>query len=490
MRILYLDLDTLRPDHLGCYGYHRDTSPNIDRIASEGTVFERCFASDAPCLPSRSAMMTGRFGIHTGAINHGGTNADVRLEGPARGFRSSLSFDSLPAYLNTQAGLRTCYIGGFGDRHSLFTFYAGFREIRDTGKGGLESAEDVTPHALRWIRENAVADDWYLHVNYWDSHTPYRAPRDFGNPFADSPLPSWITEDLIARQRRETVGPHSVAELSMYEDSTDPDYPRQPGRIDDLSDARRVVDGYDCGIRYMDGHVGRLLDALSEAGVLEDTAIIVSADHGENLGELGLWAEHGTADEITCRVPLVVRWPGTRVGARDRGLHYGLDLLPTLADLLGGPARGTWDGRSFAASVTDGTDTGREELILSQCCHGCQRSVRWDRYLYIRTYHDFFHLFPKELLFDLEADPHEERNLAVERPDLCREAVHRYLAWHDRMMETMDGGRFHDPLWQVIAEGGPHHAKGQLSAYAERLRSTGRSAAADALVARHPEEFR
>ena len=82
MRILYLDLDSLRPDHLGCYGYHRDTSPNIDRIAREGVTFTECYCSDSPCLPSRTALMSGRFGIHTGAVTHGGTAADFRLEGP------------------------------------------------------------------------------------------------------------------------------------------------------------------------------------------------------------------------------------------------------------------------------------------------------------------------------------------------------------------------------------------------------------------------
>jgi arylsulfatase A-like enzyme len=68
MRILYLDLDTLRPDHLGCYDYKRNTSPNIDRIASQGVRFENYYCSDAPCAPSRSAMMTGRFGIHNGVV--------------------------------------------------------------------------------------------------------------------------------------------------------------------------------------------------------------------------------------------------------------------------------------------------------------------------------------------------------------------------------------------------------------------------------------
>lgn len=96
MRVLFLDLDTLRPDHLGCYGYHRDTSPTIDAIAAQGVRFENYYCSDAPCLPSRTALMTGRFGIHTGVVGHGGTAADPRIEGSTRGFRDKLSVQSLP----------------------------------------------------------------------------------------------------------------------------------------------------------------------------------------------------------------------------------------------------------------------------------------------------------------------------------------------------------------------------------------------------------
>ena len=73
MRIVFFDLDTLRPDHLGCYGYFRNTSPNIDSIAREGVRFDRYYCSDAPCLPSRSALQSGLFGIHNGAVGHGGT---------------------------------------------------------------------------------------------------------------------------------------------------------------------------------------------------------------------------------------------------------------------------------------------------------------------------------------------------------------------------------------------------------------------------------
>ena len=489
MRILYLDLDTLRPDHLGCYGYHRNTSPNIDKIASEGVVYTNCYTSDAPCLPSRSALMTGTFGIHNGAINHGGTNADFRIEGRDRSFRSRLSSDTIPAFLNIEAQMHTAYIGGFGDRHSTFGFYGGFREIHDTGKGGLESAEDVTPKALEWIEKNADNEDWYLHINYWDPHTPYRAPEDFGNPFKDDPLPEWITDELIEDQLANTVGPHGIMEIGMYTDKIDEQYPRQPGKIQNLADARRHIDGYDCGIKYMDNHIGTLLNALDAKGVLEDLIIIVSADHGENHGELGLWAEHGTADNITCRLPMIIRWPEQQQGQVDKGLHYNIDLAPTLAEMLNKEARASWDGQSYAETLKSGEDAGHDELILSQCCHGCQRSVRWADWIYIRTYHDFYHLFPKEMLFNIKDDPHEQNNLAETHPEICREAAARYLNWHDEMMVTMPEGYYHDPMWEIIHEGGPFHARGRLPVYCERLEETGRQWAIPELKKRHPKEF-
>jgi choline-sulfatase len=181
MRILYLDLDTLRPDHLGCYGYQRNTSPNIDRVAEEGVRFDQYYTSDAPCMPSRTALMTGGFGYHTGVVGHSGTAGDMRLEGPTRGFRTDLGETSLAGMLRS-AGLHTVFIGGYAERHASWHFYAGFSEIHDTGKFGMESAEDVTPVVLEWIERNARNENWYLHVNYWDAHTPYRAPQEFPPP--------------------------------------------------------------------------------------------------------------------------------------------------------------------------------------------------------------------------------------------------------------------------------------------------------------------
>jgi len=432
--------------------------------------------------------MTGRFGIHTGVVNHGGTCADLRPDGRDRGFRDTLSSTSLPALLK-QAGLHTVYIGGFGERHSSWSFYAGFREVHDTGLGGMESAEDVTPTVLEWIEHNAHKDNWYLHINYWDPHTPYRAPAEFGNPFAQSPLPDWLTPELI-EQHRKLAGPHTAQDVNMYDNAANPRYPRHPGEIKDMADLRRMIDGYDCGIAYMDAHIGQVLAALQTQGVLDDLAIIVSSDHGENQGELGIYGEHGTADQITCRIPMIVRWPGGQAGHVDGQLHYNLDLAPTLAELLGRAPKPIWDGQSYALAITAGQACGREYLVISQCAHVCQRAVRWGPWLYIRTYHDGYHLFPDELLFDLDSDPHEQHDLAQARPEVCAQGLRYLTEWHNQMMRTMPPGYSEDPLRLVMAEGGPFHARGHLKAYLERLSATGRGDAIPELSRRHPQEFK
>ncbi len=484
MRILFLDLDTLRPDHLGCYGYHRNTSPNIDKIAAQGVRFENYYCSDAPCLPSRTALMTGRFGIHTGVVNHGGTNADLRIEGEPRGFNDILRSESLPGFLR-QVGFRTVSISPFAERHSAWHFYAGFSEMYNTGRVGHESAEEITPTVLKWIRANAKEDNWFLHVNYWDAHTPYRAPEEFGNPFENDPIPGWITPEILEQQLSRPA-PHGPWETNMFDDVMPPGITRQPGKILNMDDLRKMIDGYDCGIRYMDHHIGLIMQALEEEGVADDLAIIISADHGENQGELGLYGEHGTADHITCRIPMIIKWPGCKAGHVDKGLHYNLDLAPTLAELFNREKKQSWDGQSFAPALF-GEECGREYLVLSQCAHVCQRSVRFGPWLYIRTYHCGYNLFPDEMLFNIEEDPHEQNNLVQTRKDICKEAVYRYLEWHDQMMKTM---RYDvDPLWTVMKEGGPFHPKGELPGYCERLEKTGRGQYVEILKRKYPGEF-
>ena len=181
MRILYIDIDTLRPDHLGCYGYHRNTSPNIDKIAEEGTIFTECYVSDAPCLPSRASLFTGRFGIHSGIIGHGGTAADLKLTGKTRGFQDQFLRYNWISMLR-RAGLYPVSISSYAERHSAFWFYSGWKEMYNPGFRGMERADQVYPFVEKWLNDNKQKDNWFLHVNFWDPHTPCTFldnPRDY-----------------------------------------------------------------------------------------------------------------------------------------------------------------------------------------------------------------------------------------------------------------------------------------------------------------------
>jgi choline-sulfatase len=481
MRVLYVDIDTLRADHLGCYGYHRATSPNIDRLAAQGVRFERCYASDVPCLPSRSALISGRFGIHNGVVGHGGTAADPFGDGARRGFSSQLGRTSFAALMR-KIGMRTVTLSSFAERHSAFHWHAGFQETATVGKRGLEGADEVFALADDWLTRNAQADNWFAHVQFWDPHTPYRAPAAFGEPFAHADLPAWLT-DAVRQEHMRGYGPHSAQEMVGFSDDYPwGEYPRQPRRADSMQAVRQMFDGYDAGVLYADAYVGRLLERLSQLGVLDDTAIIVSADHGETLGELNIYCDHHTADEHTAHVPMIVRWPG--LAARtDPRLCYQIDVAATVIELLGGSVPESWDGRGFAASLRQGRGEGRDELVLTQGAWTCQRALRFAHWLCIFTYHDGYHGFAPEMLFDIERDPHEQRNLAADEPDVVEQARERLQRWRNQMLAQSATGI--DPLDIILSEGGPFHVRGQLSAYVERLRATGRAKWAEHLSQLH-----
>src|ERR1700694_2501205 len=126
MRVIYIDIDSCRPDHLGCYGYGRNTSPNIDQIASDGVRFSRVYASDVPCLPSRTALFSGRLGLHTGVNGHGGTAARMRYPGDGHATQP----DKLPLPMAlSRGGVQTITFTTFAQRHLAWHFYAGWNEI-------------------------------------------------------------------------------------------------------------------------------------------------------------------------------------------------------------------------------------------------------------------------------------------------------------------------------------------------------------------------
>lgn len=480
-RLLYIDIDSLRPDHLGCYGYRRNTSPVIDSLAQNGMRFTNVYTSDNPCLPSRTALFSGRFGFHTGVVGHGGTASQPFIEGETREFTDTFRETSWPVLLR-RVGMRTATVSAFGDRHSAWHFYAGFDDIRNPAFGRMERAEDINHHAAAWLKEHGRRDSWFLHLNYWDAHTPYRTPHEFGNPFGAEPLSDWFSEEMLASSW-DGYGPHSPQDLSGFDAYRRDTWPRVPAQLDSMASLKRWIDGYDTGIRYTDHHIGQILNLLADLGVLDDTAIVVSADHGECQGELNVWGDHHTADLLTCHVPLVVRWPGLPAGVVHDALHYQIDWAATSLEFAGSAVPDNWDGVSFADALSNGRDMGRTSLVLGHGAWTVSRSVRWDRYLCMQVFHDGYMDLEPLMLFDAVNDPHEERNLASARPEVVDRAMRLLAEWE---REVFLSSLYNvDPLMTVLREGGPFHVRGQLPSYLERLRSTGRRVAADCLESRY-----
>tara|TARA_Y100001936_G_scaffold6993_1_gene6160 strand:- start:4671 stop:5444 length:774 start_codon:yes stop_codon:yes gene_type:complete len=249
---------------------------------------------------------------------------------------------------------------------------------------------------------------------------------------------------------------------------------------------KQIFDGYDVGVRYADDAVGVLLNKLEDLGIRDETAVLISSDHGEAFGELGVYADHQAADEATCHIPAVLFWPGLEPQINS-GLHYHLDIATTVADLAGVKIPKHWDGQSLADDLKQKTEGGRDHLVLSQGAWSCQRSVRWKNHLYLRTWHDGYHgHWNEEMLFNISEDPHEQHDLAASTPDLVSEGSSILKDWTDEQLSRSYSPI--DPLEIVLDEGGPFHVRGHLPSYLERLRNTGRSHWADVLIERHPEE--
>ena len=456
MRVLYIDLDCCRPDHLSCNGYPRNTSPNIDRIAQQGVTFTHCYCANSPCVPSRASLFSGRFGFNTGVVAHHGTGEAFRYHDIYRGHWRDMERPMLPMQL-WQRGMKTVSFSCFHDRHNAWWFTAGWEELHTfTRKRGQERADEVNAAFLPWLRDHGREDNWFIHLHYWDIHTHYRLPDDWPGRFRGQPAPAWPDQETIARHQ-SFYGPRSAVDLyTGYEGSPGKGLsrpvPYMPDAIRTRDDFVMLIDAYDAAIAYADYHVGQVLDLLDELGILDETAIVVSGDHGDSFGEHGQYMDHGIANEAVHNVPMIVRWPGvtTQPGKCDT-MIYAMDLAPTLCDLLGMPVPSRWDGRSFAPALRGDVFAGWPYQVWDHGIYTFTRAVRTPEWLMIRVLHPG--LYPYDdpvMLHDMRADPHQAVNLAHERPEKVGELTALMEEWRQ---EQIRKGGAPDPLEQMVGEG-------------------------------------
>ncbi|UCH35527.1 MAG: sulfatase [Armatimonadota bacterium] len=426
MNVLLLDIDTLRADHLGCYGYARKTSPNLDALAAQGALCEKLYAPAVPTQPSHTTMYTGQYPITHGIVSHGGA--------------ASLADDApfLPELLQ-KAGYTTCAVDTM---RAMKPWFARGYEFYVDPSAGLEhrhaaTCERVNARAIPWLRQHAD-ERFFLYVHYWEPHTPYLPPARYRGLFYDGD-PTDPKHDTLAAIYRQPFG-------EWWLESWFSQFP-QP-----LRDAEYIVAMYDGEIRYADDGVGELLAALDDTADADDTLVLVFSDHGENMYHHDVFFDHHGLYEGVIHCPLVVRWPG-RVAAGTRVPHLvqHTDLAPTLLDAAGVEIPQAIEGRSLVPLITAESHAPlHDRLITQECTWQAKWALRTDEYKLIlsREQGRDLHDKPPRELYHLAADPGELTNLAERQPDVVAAMESELEQWIARMMEK--NGLEQDPL---IAQG-------------------------------------
>ncbi len=371
MKIIHIDIDTLRPDHLSCYGYKRETSPNIDDIAKKGIKFTNVFTSDSPCMPSRAATFSGTYGIKNGIITHG--------------------YESLRMKENTKTlvpilrrnGVHTYAFGSFG-RHPAPWYYVDFEEIDDPLLAGHTHFQDTdggitTEEVLKLLRTHRNEKNMYLHIHFWDPHTPYAAPLSFLNLIKNENYPEHPSEEEF----------YSHADEISYHSA------KMQG-INSYDEWKEVINEYDAEIRYTDYHVGRIIKEVQELD--DDFLIIVMSDHGEEFGEHGPISEHWSVYNGTQRVPMILF--GNNIDHRGDydGLVYQFDIASTILDYFNIKVPEQWDSISLF-DFLKGNVPPREYLVVGHGLYTAQRAVITKDLKLIRTYNSGFWDLPKFQLY-------------------------------------------------------------------------------------------
>lgn len=413
--ILFVVFDQMAALSLPAYGHGLVRTPHLDALARAGTVFEAAYCASPLCSPSRFAMLTGLLPSRIGAY-------DNAAELPS----------SVPTLLHhlRRAGYRTCLSGkmdfagadqlhGYEERlttdlspsdfgwtpdwdhpDAVQPWYHSLHSVAEAGPCdyslSLQYDEEVCFKATQWLHAAADRPDgrpFMLTVSVMHPHDPYRALRRFWDLYdtGDIDMPA-----LPAAARR------NAAEQRMHALYDRGEIPISADQV------RRARHAYYAMISYCDDLLGRLLATLETAGVADDTVIVVTSDHGDMLGERGLWYKM-TFYERAVRVPLIIAGPGLHAGQRITPAVSHLDLLPTLLELATGKIDAPGDGASLLPALRHGTPP-RGEVSGEYLAEGYGEPVvmlrRGDRKLvYARG--------DGPMLSDLAADPLERNNLAT-----------------------------------------------------------------------------
>ncbi len=430
MNILLIVIDTLRADHLSCYGYFRETSPTIDRLAREGVLFENFYASGIATGPGFTSIITGLYPTsHKYYITPYDIPNAYQLD------------DNIPvlAEILWDNGYVTAAVDNLINfRSHMKHFVRGYEYYMNPTKTSRwvhhhVIADEVNKKAIPWIRQHSY-EKFFLFLHYWDPHAPYNQPEGYRSVF------------------KHKKGDYS--DLKILKAKAGYEYVPGWGKIDEIIEEvnGKSIDLYDGEILYVDHAVAEVIETLKDEGILDDTLIIITSDHGEQLGQHGIWG-HAGLHEPVIKIPLIMRYPKKLPkGLRVNGFAQHADIVPTILELANIKVEYNFDGESLLKLIKG--DKIRDFVICETWGERCIIYNNWKLIVHYPVELQVLHeIFPKPFkkrhfgptitilkkivkkenfgyeLYNLEEDPMEVINLAEERMDLVKELKQMIDEW-------------------------------------------------------------
>lgn len=381
--VILITIDTLRADHLSCYGYHRQTSPFIDSIAKQGVLFEQAYATSSWTAPSMASIFTGHF-----CRNHG------VLHGVAKGPKAAIhDQEQLTAEFHTiaeafkSAGYTTFGVSSNGHVSKGTGFAQGFDHFKTHWFMKSPATNSTVKKWARLIRE---APRYFLWLHYFDPHNPY------------SPRMPWIKNYTIqsksySKWTREEMGdPRGLIE----------EIKKDPQALDTL------VDRYDSEINYCDQYIREVFEVLQPG---PDTLIIITSDHGEAFLDHGQMMHGDTLFEEEVRIPLVVKFPGDNISPGLVIPHpvSNRNIFATVMDFTGLLKDRAVPGKSLMPLISGTISAQPEDIFYELDWIGWGQAIRQGKWKFMASGRKEKGYF----LFDIETDPGETRNLYHEFPE-------------------------------------------------------------------------
>ena len=410
--IVLMGVDSLLATHMSCYGYHRLTTPHIDRFAQDGALFERTYSPHIPTTSAYASMLTGMDTFSTQVVA-------LRHQGPLRTEVKTL------AEMLKDAGYNTSCIGFSGPSARGFDTYLNY-----AGWGGDESGRSpkaqnlnnvAVPELNRLVAESRVggASDsesgkpFFLFLRHMDPHSPYLPPAPYERMFYHG--------DECAPSNKSMEPVMSFKPFCDYFASWMPV---------GITDKDYVIAQYDGAIAYMDACIQTLFNALETHGITDETIVVINGDHGETLYDHECWFDHHGLYDVTLHVPLIIRYPGrVPAGKRFSGYNQHKDLVPTLLELAEVETDIAFDGESLMSMVSGEVASFESEFYITECTWMRKHGWRTPEWKLIVALEPDFHFKPPVELYNLIQDPDENNNLVEAHPDIVNVLETRMKNW-------------------------------------------------------------